>query len=301
MKITILSFFLFFVFKVAISQDYISYYNRCNDAVNYMVIHQYDSALVAFVEAFDMVDYVHKTYVNKACMCAAYEKDYDLLQEYSILSLQRGASFDYFNSEEYKRYRKTKQYKAVLANKVTYEQQFIESLNTDYIKAIDSLHYVDQKVIRGAGGDNSIYDLSKVMLPENKYELDSNNLAYLIGLIEQYGFPSEQLVGFDATNSAGIILHHNLRNPENAVLLNEFKKYIYTGEYVPSSYVGTYDQSLWFYYGSTIVGKVFKNSEYLSDKRLSVADSLANEMGLKPIEEAKIYIRESMLSFGSYW
>lgn len=283
------------------SQDYISYYNSCNQAEKQIYLEQYDSALISFDNGFQFVKYIHKDYLKKASLCAAKMGDLKTTHKFVVKAIKNGAEIDFYNNKDYKRYRKTKLYKTYQDSLTELNKYFLSTLQTDFIKIIDSLYYVDQKIIRGNHPLKGKYDLSKIEIPENKFQLDSNNLVLLLAQIDKYGFPSEKLVGKKSAMHANIILHHNLRQPQNNDLLIDFKKYIFTGEYLPSDYAWTFDQSFWFYEKEPVYYYGVSDYNKLTKEEIKKIDSLRYELGLKPTEATQIIKDSHSISYSPIW
>jgi len=123
-----------------------------------------------------------------------------------------------------------------------YFKKYNSRVNHDYIKVIDSLHYIDQNIIRKNRSVKGKYKIEKNSLPENLFELDKVNWQHLHRLIDSLGFPSEKNVGLDAYNNAWIIIHHNLRLKENEVYHKEIFQSIKDGEYLPEHFCFWYEQ-----------------------------------------------------------
>jgi hypothetical protein len=290
MRLYLASIFIISSFLKINAQNYIDYFNLCNAADKQVYRHHYDSALIDYQQAFKLVDYIHAEYCKKASICAMKTVNLALVNEYSTQALKKGISEEYLNSKEFKPYRKTKGYKQLIDSLPIYKNQYALQMNLVYAKAIDSLTNVDQKIIRNTNFYTEEEGLSIEEIQHRRDKMDSINFACLIDLIHKYGFPSEKNLPPLTVFDANLIIHHNLRQPKNKNYLPEFKSYIEKGEYLPSSFAGTYDQMLMLSGEKSICSWGAAKDIPLSESDIQIMDSTRRTYGLKPIEAFNIML-----------
>ena len=237
--------FLLFTIALTIynarSQDYASYYKRCNlsDSLQYIGLNQ--EALDTYKIAFTSVDYVHSNKYYEAYHLAIKLGAFkDAFQFGKMIIINSGnKKLIGTKSTSFKR---SNYFECLKDSTDFYLENYKNRVNHDFINAIDSLYFIDQNIIRKNRSVIGKYSLEKDTLPENLFELDKTNWQQLHKLIDSLGFPSEQNVGLAAYNHAGIIIHHNLRLKENEKYHNEIFQSIEDGKYLPVHFCFWYEQ-----------------------------------------------------------
>ena len=222
-------------------QNYSNYYNLCNtaDSLEYVGLNQ--EALEAFKVAFESVSYIHSEKYHDAYQLAIKMEEYQDAFQFGKMTIINSGLKNLIatRSAKFKR----SEYFKLLNDSTEYYLNFYKSrVNHDYINIIDSLHFIDQNIIRKNRSVKGNYKIVKDSLPKNLYELDNSNWQYLHMLIDSLGFPSEQNVGLKACKDAWIIIHHNLRLKENEIYHKEIFDYIRQGKYLPVHFSYWYEQ-----------------------------------------------------------
>lgn len=249
LKLT-LSIALIGVFGITHSQDYSNYYRKCNaaDSLSYLGLNQ--DAFNLLTDAFQSVDYVHSDKLKKAYHLAIQLKHYEQAAQFGkriIINSGRKGRIHNKSSE----FKASHHYQSLKDSIDVYIQQFNDRINHDYINIIDSLYYIDQRIIRKNRSVRGRYRIDRKNLPENKFDLDSSNWALLSKLIDSLGFPSEQNVGSRAYSDAWIIIHHNLRLKENESYHPRIFEFIKQGKYLPENFSFWYEQYQLNVHGTT--------------------------------------------------
>lgn len=270
------------------AEDYISYYNYCNEGDRYVYLKEYELALEQYELGLAAVKYVHVHQLEKASMCAAKVGEFESCAFYAKEAILNGSTANFLNRKAFKNFRRTPQYSSLEASIDQLKTQHLSSINLTYKQLIDSLHYVDQRIIRGNSSVKGNYAIVKDSLPEDRYKLDARNFAVLLELIDLYGFPSEKNIGPAGYANVWALLHHNLRLPENSAYLPMAKSAVENGEYLPRDYAWMYDQSRGytlqkplFYYGVSLV-------KHLSEEEIAQADEERRKLGIKPLAATEI-------------
>ncbi|MGB0423598.1 MAG: hypothetical protein ACPGED_04725, partial [Flavobacteriales bacterium] len=218
---------------IAAAEDYISYYNYCNEGDRYVYMKEYELALEQYELGLAAVKYVHVHQLEKASFCAAKVGEFESCAFYAKEAILNGSTAYFLKRKAFRNFRRTPHYSSLEASFDQLKSQHLSSINLIYKQLIDSLHYIDQRVIRGNSSVKGKYAIDKDSLPEDRYELDARNFALLLELIDLYGFPSEKNIGPEGYANAWALLHHNLRLPENSAYLPMAKLAVENGEYLP--------------------------------------------------------------------
>lgn len=276
------------IFCWCYSQDYIGYYNLCNYADSAIYVNQYDLALTRFEEAFLLVDYVHALQYEKASNCAVLVGDYEKGLLYARAAILNGNTSRFWEQKQWRKFRKTPYYPTFQDSLTHWESQHISSINLAYQSLIDSLHYVDQRIIRNNQTVKGNYQTNESNLPENRFDLDALVFQSLIEAMEEYGFPSEQRIGPAGYAQAWVLFHHNVRLPQNHSYLPRMESALKNGEYLPSDFAWMYDQGRLnieeeplFYYGVRL-------PQELTQEKRDEIDAARRAYGIKPLASVRI-------------
>lgn len=285
MKKALLFLILSPLFHNALAQDYIPYFNLCNKADKHHHFEKYDSALFYYQEASSLVPYMHAEYCKKASISAAQTDNFDLAFTYAAKALSRGEDEAFIYSDAFIPFRRVNQFKVLIESLVQYKQLRQQSINFDYQKAIDSLSYVNQHVIY----KYEYYEGPKFNIPKWAYYKDTAVLKEyvfqsMLKLIDQYGFPSERLLGKSQVFHAFVILIHPLSKPENFALFMAYEKYLHSGEFLPSQFAPIYDSSFGNRGESCQLLYACGEPEKAHRYEIAKADSIRLIYGIKPVE-----------------
>lgn len=277
--------------SVCFSQDYISYFNLCNEGDRLIYEKQYAQALSKFDKAFKLVDYVHANQFDKAASCAALVSDFKKCVFYLKRAALNGMDGVFQNNRKaYSKAKKSTEYKSIQDSLPVWRATHNKNINIDYAAILDSLHFVDQRIIRGNRSlkYDKQYHFPKSMVPENKFELDDAIFDEILRLIDTYGFPSEKLVGPNGYADAYIILHHNFRRISKSQYMALAIQAVKSGEYLPKDFAWMYDQfhnaqgkPLVFYYGFPVTDK----------GQIKSIDKKRAEYGIKPLAATPTKVR----------
>ena len=263
------------------SQDYIEYYNQVNKADSLKYFGNYTESLNNYQDAFVKVGFVHSDKLINAGLVAIKLQKFDLADSYFQLAVKNSDNKDFLKRKEF---RKNKTKFKDLKNRIpVLETEFIAKNNGLFKYKIDSLYTIDQDIRTNN---------------KNTQENNDSIFKYLINLIDEYGFPSEKIVGYNSYRHAIIILHHNIRLNANEKYLTIFKKFIFSGEYRPEDYAWTIDQNkVWYNSTEPIFYFQILPTNKLSEIKKKEINKKRREIGLKPIEA----IKESNNSFTRIW
>ena len=126
--------------------------------------------------------------------------------------------------------------------------------------------------------------------------LDQEIFEKLLELIDQYGFPSEQLLGRDTYFNVATLLLHNFRMPQNQKYHAMALKAVKNGGYLPFDYAYMYEQ----YCEITDNGTYYMTFDQdLSEKNIIRIDNNRKAIGLPPL--SSYYITDNGREMGSKW
>ncbi len=292
----LIGLFLLTNFISLFGQDYSAYYQLCTEASEQIYLKNYPAALEKFELAFKDVPYVHTARYVEASKSAILAKKYDKAYTYICQLKKQGWSNDFLNKRMFRKFKKSDYYQKYKENISSYEAIFNASINKDYVRLIDSLHYIDQYILRDNKEYKGKYTIDPSKLTKDRKEMNQVNIDALLELINEHGFPSEQRVGREAYDQATIILLHNLRLKKNIKHYPILLKAIKTGEFSPNHYAAIYEQYVLFEKGISFYTTLDMD---LSEKKLAEIDANRKEIGLKPLKA--FYIKNKGRTMKSKW
>jgi hypothetical protein len=245
-----LFFLASFLFNSGFAQNYEFYYLQCNKADSLEFNGKKHEALNTYKLAFQTVDFVHTKKLIKAYKLAietssfedAFHFGKNIILNTGKTHLIRTKSVD-FNKSNF--------YQSLIDSSKFYINDYNNRINHEYIKIIDSLIFIDQYIIRNNKSYKADYNIDKIKLPDNLFDLDSSNWHLLYDCIIIWGVPSEQNVGYETYNKVWAVLHHNLRLKENEKYHKEIFEYVKKGDYLPDDLTVWYEQFQQQNYGQT--------------------------------------------------
>jgi len=285
-----------------IENDYIGYYNLTNEGDKQIYLKNDSLAYDCYLKAFEKVDYIHSRKLIIGAKLATKQNDYKNVYEFSKNAIIQGTETKFYKNKEFKKFRKTDLFKIFKDSLNYFQAEYGKNLNNDYKKQIDSLYYVDQRIIRNNKSVKGKYNIDKSKLPEKIFDLDSLIFVDILALIEKYGFPTEKNVGGKTFINVSIIYHHNFRLPRNKKYMEIAQEAVRKGAFLPRDYAWMYDQSIaWF----TKEEPYFYYGVYFDVKKLNEKKDLINkrrkEWGIKPLDAQKIVIRGKTVITKQLW
>ncbi len=136
--------FLLVIKQTCFSQNYIEYYNYCNEGEKQIYLKNFVTALNQFEKAFTLVDYIHSKQYKNASICAAKVADFNKTYVFAKKSIINGNSSKFLKQKAFKQFRKSDLYKQLKDSISIFHEWHYKSINLDYKKEIDSLHYIVQ-------------------------------------------------------------------------------------------------------------------------------------------------------------
>lgn len=271
---------------------------------------------------------LHKyyNYVNKGCYLFIVDKDYIRAKKHFQLAFKIRKAINFFEIGEFEKFvridflnnnvnKKTfKNVKILISkygydlsffrvnsiyynfnhkdfwNKIEFEYQelreiYMSSINLELRNKIDSMCMMDQKY----RGDQNYYILHQ----KEQNTIDSLNMLELTKIFEEFGYPSEKLIGgFNIDNkhvSIELILLHSPDSLRLNYLIPKLQAYVTQGHCPPQTLAVVVDQYNLYHGVNQIYGV------YTDDKQnpikiadVSTADSMRNLIGLPSLREKKI-------------
>ena len=283
MKFQLLIFIICFL-SLQTKAQYVEYHNLINQANKSGYEKDYKTALNLYQEGFKKVSYVHSINYVKAARVALKLKQFDLVKTFLSEAVKRGYPDKIIDRKEFNKFRKSSHYLAFQNGLNQYKKHAEQSINWDYKHLIDSLYYIDQKVLRG---NKNVPDFK---LDPNANYSDSSNFTCLLTLIDQYGFPSEKNIGFDGYRKSWVIIHHSARLVPNHKYHEKLLTYVLNGDYMPENYGWVVDQ------GQELKGEeliyfhwdVAKNIDTLSIAQKDKIDLERSKIGMPSIRRIEV-------------
>lgn len=280
----------------AVAQNYQSYYEGCNSADSLAYLGQYEQALHTLETAFESVDVVHAQQYMDAYHLAIKLDRFDKAAEYGKRAIIHSGNKHILRTKASKDFRKSNDYSSIKDSCEYFIEQFNGRVNQHFRKHIDSLYYIDQRIIRKNHSVKGKYAINKEELPINLFDLDSSNWSTFHKLVQEFGFPSEQNVGHESYRKACILLIHNLRTPGYEKYHDEYFKYIFQGYYLPNDILLWYEQ-----YNMNVLGQTFFTTwdKNISEENLQRIDANRRKFCLKGM--SSIELSRDGLSMVSKW
>jgi len=284
-----------------IENDYIGYYNLTNEGDKQIYLKNDSLAYDCYLKAFEKVDYIHSSKLIIGAKLATKQKDYQNVYEFLKNAIIQGTKTKFYKNKEFKKFRKTDLFKIFKDSLTYFQAEYRKHLNSDYKKQIDSLYYIDQRIIRNNKSVKGKYNINKSKLPEKIFDLDSLIFADILALIEKYGFATEKNVGKESFSKIWIFYHHNIRLPKNEKYIELAQRALKEGAYFPNEYAWMFDQSRilkkeepYFYFGVAFTGDLkAEKKETINNRR--------KEWGIKPLEAQKTIQQKNSLYQKNLW
>lgn len=290
------------------SNNYIEYYNLTNRGDSLSYFGNDSLAYECYKKAFEMVDYVHIEKLKRGAVLAAKQNDFKSVYNLSKLAVIQGADDDKFYKKKFyewkifENYQKTEYFKVFIDSLKYFQTLYFDNLNSEYKNQIDSLHYIDQRVIRHSRYVKGNYKIDKSSLRKNLYNLDSLVFVELLKLIDKYGFPTEDKIGPESFRNIWVIYHHNIRLPKNAKYIELAQKALKVGAYLPNDYAWMYDQSItWFTKEESYFYYAAYGTRNLNELMKKEVNKRRYEWGIKPLEAYKITERKYSITQKTLW
>lgn len=267
--------------------DYIRYYNLCNEARHQLYLKHQAMALQYFDTALHAVDNPQLQPILNALFTAAALGLKEKTAYYLRMAVTHGRHPDVIKLKQFRFLVSEAGYKPLADSLPIYAQQYKRRLNAVYSRSIDSLYYIDQ-LLRNTKVLPSIAGITMATIKAASSDPDQALFLCLQQWIRLYGFPSERKISEEGQTRAALILHHNVRLPKNEAYLKTLYTALLQGEYNPEDYAWVYDQNRimhnqlpWFYYGvADIAGLTAQQKQEINNRR--------RMHGIKPLEAFKV-------------
>lgn len=157
-----LPLFAFILITVQVAaQNYQSYYEGCNSADSLAYLGQYEQALHTLETAFESVDVVHAQQYMDAYHLAIKLDRFDKAVEYGKRAIINSGNEHIIRTKASKDFRKSNDYSSIKDSCEYFIEQFNGRVNQHFRKQIDSLYYVDQRIIRKNHSVKGKYKINK--------------------------------------------------------------------------------------------------------------------------------------------
>jgi len=280
----------------SVGQNYQNYYKLCNSSDSLAYLGLYKQALDTLETAFEAVDVVHSRNYIDAYHLAIKLKQYDKAVKYGKKAIIISGNKNIIRTKSSKDFRKSIYYSSIIDSCDYFVQIFNDRVNHTFQDKIDSLYYIDQRIVRKNRSVRGNYNINKDELPINRFDLDSSNWSVFHRLVQEYGFPSEENVGYESYRKACILIIHNLRISGYEKYHDEYFNYITLGYYLPTNVVLWYEQ-----YNMNVLGQTFFTTwdKNISEENIQRIDSNRRKFNLKGMNS--IELSRDGLSMVSKW
>jgi hypothetical protein len=289
----IFSLFFSLFCKIIVAQnDYIYYFNYCNEGDEQFYLKNYSLALKKYDTAFQSVDFIHTKQLNKYAQTCIKVGDTVKAVDYVRKALINGLDTIVLYQFMYNHLKGNKRIFELKDSTSFFHNEYQKRINQNYLREVDSLQYIDQCIIRRNCEEENRYTFHKDRIPKDRFELDSFVFLHLINLVNEKGFPSEKRVGTKSAGKVWVIFHHNVRLPQNEKYIEMVESALKKGEFEPHHFAWMYDQ-----------GKMYKNENpffffrvadvsAMSESEIKEIDERRHKYGIKPLRSTKIIKNE---------
>lgn len=232
--------FTFITTNQSSAQPFKNYYDSIYKADSLVFVGMKSEALRLYTTTFSSVEHPYCKDVKNAYHLAIALNQFETAYLLGKQLLVQAGDFQLLTSKN-KQFTKSHFYSQLKYHKDSLILVHQSKINDGFVKLLDSLTYVDQRIIRSNKSHKGNFDIPKEILPENLFDLDQQNFILLMSWIDSLGFPSEHLVGYRAYHEdVWVLLHHNLREPINLDYHKQVLDWIENGWYHPN------DMMIWF-------------------------------------------------------
>ncbi len=229
--------FLNFGFTQKKVDNYISYYNLCDDAIYFVKNQDYKQSLVTFEEAFQKVNKPYYRHYYYAGRVAALAGDEGKMHRYFELAYLNGC---FYRIEDdtliFNKYKTNPQFQKLVNNQDSLIAIFESKLDVRVKAFVDSIDNVDQELRIQLNNLDKTPD--NQFLIDSLWKVDEFNTRTFLEYVKRNGFPSYREVGNEI---AEVTLIHcvTLFKEYQEILLGEVKK----GNLTPFGYASIYDRT----------------------------------------------------------
>lgn len=189
------------------AQNYIDYHKEINHAELKIVESDFQNSLNHYQKAFELVDKPFAKDLYNASLCSTKLNNHSLTYVLVKQQVKKGIPLKFFKSKKYKNFRKSNFGDSLKKEEKTLIRVAKQNVNQDYLSELKELDRLDQKIRKRKYG----YPMSDTIV-----KVDSLNMIKLLKLIDNYGYPSENIIGI--TNPK-----RTFAKPQNIVLRHFFQ------------------------------------------------------------------------------
>lgn len=199
--------------KYALAQSYQNYYQAVHRAEVLIWQGDYSNALKTYKNAFKTVDYILNKELNNSLTCAAIVEDTNFLFSYLPIFMERGLILDRLETRDpFKKWVGHPQWEKLKTEMSYYKNVYFSSINTVYLRKIDSLNSIDQNVrnrVHPSCFSPYAYK-TKRLLRERALvgQVDSSIQKCIWEYIQNYGYLDERISGGKYAQHSPVCYHH---------------------------------------------------------------------------------------------
>lgn len=278
------------------TKDYLKYFKTTQQARLLVLQHEYDAAVDLFYTLFQNHEFVYARDCINAAEVAVLNHNDTAAAYFVARALKQGVPLHFF--EEHQKMaslKTTSHWQHVVANEADYYQEYLSNINLEIRDEINAMFLADQALrTRYYKWYNVLW---RSFMRKKWEQLNAQQVERMMEITDQYGFPSERLIGIDPPEvhpnisnhqfSAGmpiVLLIHHYSQPNvshHAVLLEQLRNgYLYNEHFATiCDFEVRYGKSKYPVYG-TFAFRFYKEATLET-----IVIERRNSIGLLPSEE----------------
>lgn len=199
--------------KYAQAQSYQNYYQAVHFAEVLIWQGNYSDALNEYKNAFQIVDYILHKELNNSLICAAIVDDTSFLFTYLPIFMEHGLILDRLEMRDpFKKWVGHPQWEKLKTEMPYYKNVYFSSIDTVYLRKIDSLNSIDQNVRNRVHSScfSPYVCKTKRVLQERALvaQVDSSIQKCIWDYIQKYGYLDERSSGGKYAQHSPVCYHH---------------------------------------------------------------------------------------------
>lgn len=285
------------------------YYKHCNQAELKIIDSSFAEALAIYQSSFKQFENNYGQDIHNACLCAILSKQNDIAEELLEKMVFKGYTIDYFKSNTYERFKKTKEWKSFKKNYPKLREEFMKSFNYDLKTEIEKMYEAEKTPL-----------LSERALDSIVYE----NTKGLYEIFTTKGFPKINMFDLRMPVPIPLVVHcfglyNKIKNSpavynDPMYLKMDFQKYnlidiylkaVKEGLFHPNDYISCHDYREKNIFGCKIIFKIdFKTkickAEMPDSSVIIESNAKRDEIGLPLVEDTYKKIIKSDFIYMNY-
>lgn len=199
---------LFTIAKTNAQENYLKYHSKVIECEELIAQGKFTAAINGFDSLFNQYGFLFRRETKVATELSTYQKDYALAFKFIRLGIKAGWTLKHINkSKNLQPLMELPFWSEIESSYDSLHQIYLSRLNTPVKKRVHEMFKNDQKKALGAllriGQKSKRRYSEKKFAPHSEYQLEQ-----MEQILNEYGYPSERLIGNDLWGSV-ILSHHN--------------------------------------------------------------------------------------------